>query len=77
MKNKPCLILGICALILNVVSCSNHSRSREIIKEQGKIQNHDDSKSLLDIMDSIAASIVAKHEIKILMIYHIMKEMRM
>ena len=64
MKNKTCLILGICSLMLNVVSCSNHSQSIEIIKEEDKIQNHDNSKSLLDIMDSIATSIAAEQEIE-------------
>lgn len=63
MKNKPCLILGICALILNVLSCSNNTRSRKIIKEKDKIQNHDNPKILLGIMDSIAASIASEQEI--------------
>lgn len=55
-------VIGI--LIISSLSCSNNSKSREIIKENDEIQNPYNSKSLLDILDSIDASIVIEQEIE-------------
>lgn len=67
MKKIKHFIIGITVvivLIINLVNCSNNPKTSEIKKEVVENEQFDDSKSLLDIMDSVAASIAAEQEIE-------------